>query len=237
MGTTQSTTLNEDSSGKATGGNYGGLGDGNNEWFNWTRIADGGIPSIGATTDASASGNGSVIGILKYIRSLFKQEDSVHASADFGLPSLGVRNDTLAAQSSATGDYALAAYGHAGESFSTPTPPQTATQGAAVALLEAQTTALAASLVIKSSPGTLYKITGYNNNAAVRYLQIANVTALAADGTTPAIVWAIPANSTFELNWGIYGRRFSTGIVACFSTTLATKTIAGADMWLNASYK
>ena len=237
MGTTQSTTLNEDSSGKATGGNYGGLGDGNNEWFNWTRIADGGIPSIGATTDASASGNGSVIGILKYIRSLFKQEDSVHASADFGLPALGTRNDALASLTSATGDYSLPAYGSAGEAFTTPTPPVAAAQAAAVALSEAATTALATNLVIKASAGTLYKISGYNNNAAIRYLQLHNTTTLPADGVVPAWVYPVPLTGGFEFDWGIFGRRFTTGITACFSTTLATKTIAAADMWLNASYK
>jgi len=236
MGTTQSTTLNDDSAGKATSGNYGNKGDGANEWFNWTRIADVGIPSIGATTDASASGNGSVIGILKYIRGLFKAEDSVHSSGDFGLPSLGVRNDSLASQASASGDYALPAYGQAGEAFVTPTPPLSNTQAGAVALLESASTALVASQVVKASAGTLYRISGYNNNAAVRFLQIANLAALGADGTVPAVVLAIPAQSSFEYVWPVYGRRFSTGITICFSTTVATKTIAGADMWLNASY-
>lgn len=237
MGTPQAETLNTDSEGKATSGNYGNLGNGTSEWFNWSRIADGGIPSIGAIADAASSGDGSVIAILKYIRGLFKQEDSAHVTADFGLPSLGVRNDALTGLTSATGDYALPAYGSSGEGFMTPTPPVAAAQAAAVALSEAQTTALATNLVIKASAGTLYKITGYNNNAAIRYLQIHNTTSLPADGVVPAWVYPVPLTGGFEFDWGFYGRRFTTGITACFSTTLATKTIAAADMWLNASYK
>lgn len=238
MGTTQSSTLNADADGRATSGQYGDLGDGNSDWFTYIRAKDGGIASLGALADAATpTGSGSVIGLLKAIRDFFKVEDNVTASGDYGLPSLYARNDSLATLTSASGDYGLAAIGQAGELFQTPTPPLGSSQAAAVALSEAATTALAASLVIKASAGTLYKLTGYNNNAAVRFLQVANLAALGADGTVPAFVYAVPANSSFDISFGSFGRRFSTGIVACFSTTVATKTIAAADMWLNASYK
>lgn len=237
MGAAQGSDLNTDSDGKATTGRWGDLGDGNTQWYLNAKIANGGDAAMGATTDASAAGNGSLIAIIKYLRSALVAEDAVAASGDLGIPVFAARNDALATLTSASGDYGLTAIGSSGEVFSTPTPPLAATQAAAVALSEAATTALATNLVIKASAGTLYKITGYNNNAAVRYLQIANLVSLGADGTIPAWVYAIPATSSFAIDWGIYGRRFTTGIVACFSTTLATKTIAAADMWLNASYK
>jgi len=240
MGTQQSTTLNSDSTGKATSGNYGNLGDGTSDWFNYVRAKDGGIAGIGTTTDAAATvgANGSLIAILKGLRDLHKAEDAATASGDYGIPSLGARNDSLTTLTSVSGDYGLMALGPAGEVYMVPTPPLTATPAAAVALSEAATTALAASLVIKASAGTLYGLTCYNNNAAVRYLQIANLTSLGADGTVPAWVYAVPPTSSIHLEFnGSFGRRFSTGITACFSTTLATKTIAAADMWLNASYK
>lgn len=238
MGSQQGSNLNTDTNNKATSGTYGNLGDGNSDWFNYIRAKDGGIAGIGALADASApTGSGSVIALLKALRDFFKLEDAAYASGDYGLPTFFARNDALATLTSASGDYGLAAIGQAGEMFQTPTPPLGASQAGAVALSEAATTALATNLVIKASAGTLYKLTGYNNNAAVRYLQVANLAALGADGTVPAWVYAVPATSSFNIDFGVFGRRFSTGIVACFSTTLATKTIAAADMWLNASYK
>jgi len=239
MGTQQSTTLNSDSTGKQTSGNYGNLGDGTSDWFNYVRAKDGGIAGIGATTDAAAAvgANGSLIAILKTMRDFHKAEDVAVASGDYGIPVLAQRNDSLTTLTSATGDYGLPAIGPAGEAYVVPTPPLTATPAAAVALSEAATAALATNLVIKASAGTLYTLTCFNNNAAARFLQLANLTALGADGTVPAWIYSIPAGGSIHLNFGPFGRRFTTGIVACFSTTAATKTIAAADMWLNAGYK
>lgn len=238
MGVIQSTTLNTDSNGKATSGQYGNLGAGVSDWYTYMRAADGGIAGIGATTDASAvTGNGNMIQLLKALRDFFKAEDAVAGSGDYGIGSLAARNDALATLTTATGDYSLIGVGQAGELFNTAAPPLGTSQAAAVALSEAATTALATNLVVKNSAGTLYKIRGINNNAAVRYIQIANLTALGADGTVPVEVFQVAAASAFNIDFGPYGRRFSTGIVICTSTTLATKTIGAADLWVNASYK
>ena len=238
MGVAQSTDLNSDSTGKFTTGEYGDRGDGSSAWFLRIRKANGADTALGATTDtATPTGNGSLIAIMKAIRDAFKGEDAVHTSADYGLPLLGVRNDTYAALTSASGDYGNVALGPSGEALTCLVPPSSATIGGSIALSETAMAALATNLVIKASAGTLYKITGYNNNAAARFLQFFNATSLPADGTAPAIVLSIPATSSFDFDWGVYGRRFTTGITACFSTTVATKTIAAADMWLNASYK
>ena len=239
MGVQQSTTLNTDSVGKATSGHYGDLGDATNDWFNYIRAKNGGIVALGSTTDAAAiaGANGSLIAVLKGIRDIIKAEDVPAANADYGIPVLAVRNDTLATQTTATGDYGYQAIGQAGEIFTTPTPPLGTSQAAAVALSEAATTALATNLVVKASAGTLYNIRGINNNAATRYIQIYNTTTLPADGAVPAEVFQVAATSPFSFNFSDYGRRFGTGIVIGISTTLATKTIGAADMWVNASYK
>ena len=238
MGVAQSTDLNTDSSGRFTTGEYGDRGDGVSSWFMRHRIANGGDAALGATTDAAVTtGDSTLISIMKGIRGFFKQEDNAHVSGDFGMPVLGYRNDAFAAMTSATGDYGNIAVGPGGEALTCLVPPQGQVLGAAVSLTEAATTALATNLVVKNATGTLYRISGINNNAAVRYLQIHNTASLPADGVVPALVFAIPATSNFSFDWGVYGRRFATGITVCLSTTLATKTIAAADMWLNASYK
>lgn len=238
MGSVQSSTLNEDADHRATSGSYGDLGEGTSDWFNYIRVLNGGIVALGATDDVAAStGDGSVVALLKALRGFFQLEDAAASSGSYGLPSLAVRNDTLATLTSATGDYSIAGVGQAGEQFATPTPPLGASQAAGVGLSNAQTTALATNLVIKASAGTLYGLSGFNNNGAVQYLQLANLAALGADATIPVWSYPIAAGAGFHIDFGVYGRYFSTGIVACISSTLATKTIGGADLWLTARYK
>lgn len=238
MGTTQSTTLNADSAGKATSGNYGNLGDGSSDWFNYLRAKDGGIVAIGSTTDASTpTGNGSVIGLLKALRGFFLAEDAAHASGDVGLQMLGVRNEGLATRTSADGDYAHLAVGPSGETFTTLSPPIGTTVPASVALTELTGGALVASAVIKNSAGVIYRLSGINNNAAIRYIQLFNLAAVPADGVAPSFVYQVAPTSSFSIDFGVFGRRHSTGICICTSTTLATKTIGAADMWFNAGIR
>lgn len=100
----------------------------------------------------------------------------------------------------------------------------------------ATTTALATSLVIKASAGTLYRLTGVNTNAATRYIQIHNTTSQPADASVPAVVIEVPAGKSFTYDPGIYGRRFATGITVVNSTTVATLTAGAADSWFDAQY-
>ena len=92
---------------------------------------------------------------------------------------------------------------------------------------------LVASLVVKTVSGRLFRLFVTNNNAATRYIQIFDATALPADGAVPNLVAIIPAATTNILDLGIYGRPFANGIVVCNSTTLATKTIGSADSWFD----
>jgi hypothetical protein len=98
------------------------------------------------------------------------------------------------------------------------------------------TTTLAASGVIKASAGTLYGVSGINNSANDQYLQIFNSATVPADATVPRLVLFIPAKSNFSFDLGMYGFAFATGISWSNSSTLATKTIGSADVWLNGIY-
>ncbi len=97
--------------------------------------------------------------------------------------------------------------------------------------------ALAASGVIKAGAGVLHKIIGVNTLASTQYIQIHNTTTVPADGAVPVIVIAVAASSNFSIDLAPFGKAFSTGICWCNSTTLATKTIGAANIWLNALYK
>jgi hypothetical protein len=98
------------------------------------------------------------------------------------------------------------------------------------------TSALDDSNVIKNSAGVLYGITGINAKASAQYIQIHNTTAVPADTAVPLVVITVPASSNFSIDFGIFGLPCSTGISWSNSTTLATKTLGSADVWLTALY-
>lgn len=160
-------------------------------------------------------------------------EDAVAGSGDFGVMALGVRNDTLAAKN-ADGDYGAIALGQGGEQYVTPSASAAL---AASAPSNATTTAYAASLVIKGSAGALFGITGYNSLASAQFIQLHNASSLPADAAVPVVVIAVPASSNFSIDFGVYGRWFTTGIVVTNSTTGPTKTIGAANCWFDAQYK
>lgn len=239
MGTQQTDGVNWDADGKFTVAYFGNRGDGTDEWYLWVRAANGAIVPLGIASDGAVpgTGDGNIIQLLKAIRDVSKREDDAHTSLHYGFPVWMVRNDGLTVLGSATGDYEPQAVGQGGEVFNTPTPPQNATTAAAVALTPAASTALAASLVIKASAGTLYKLSVTNTNAAAQFILLHNTTSVPADGQVPAIVLKVPALEYREFLWPDFGRRFATGITVVNSSTAATKTIGAADCFFNAEYK
>ena len=100
----------------------------------------------------------------------------------------------------------------------------------------ATTTAFTNTLQIKSSSGTLFLLSGFNNKTTSQYIQIHNSTSLTG-GAVPVITFTIPPSSNFSFDFGIYGRYFSTGIYVANSTVAATYTAGSNDCWFDAQYK
>lgn len=93
--------------------------------------------------------------------------------------------------------------------------------------------ALAASLVLRNSPGTLIHLSGYNSGGD-QFIQIHDAAALPANGAVPFRVFKVFAASNFSFEVPLTGEFYGTGIVVCNSSTAPTKTIGAADCWFNA---
>lgn len=94
-----------------------------------------------------------------------------------------------------------------------------------------------ASRVVSTKQGVLFGLTGYNSKASTQFIQIHDAPALPSDGAIPDVVISVSAQSSFSLDYGSLGRRFSKGIVVCNSSTGPTKTIGSADCWFDVQYE
>lgn len=103
-------------------------------------------------------------------------------------------------------------------------------------LKSSTSTAYEASRVIKSSPGVLHSITGFNSKGTLQYIQLFNATSLPANGTVPTVMFMVNAFSNFSYSFDNSGRFFSSGIIICNSSTGPTKTIGSADCWFDVLY-
>lgn len=95
--------------------------------------------------------------------------------------------------------------------------------------------------VAKASAGTLHAISGYNSNAAVRYLKIYNKATAPTVGTdTPILTLAIPATSAIPPTLLPMGMYFSAGISYALTTGAAdadTAAVGAGDiLGLNLAY-
>lgn len=97
--------------------------------------------------------------------------------------------------------------------------------------------AYVASQIIKAGPGMLYRLVGYNSKASAQFIQLHDAAALPAEAAVPKEVITVAASSNFDIALGVYGRKFTVGIVVCNSSTGPTKTIGSADVWISAQYK
>ena len=98
------------------------------------------------------------------------------------------------------------------------------------------TTAYAASLVVKASAGKLFEIRGYNSSASAQFIQVHDAASLPADTAVPEEMITVPASSNFNIVFST-GKSFATGIVVCNSSTGPTKTIGSADCWISAEFE
>tara|TARA_Y100000310_G_scaffold140332_2_gene139715 strand:+ start:11448 stop:13253 length:1806 start_codon:yes stop_codon:yes gene_type:complete len=166
-------------------------------------------------------------------------EDTAHTTADVGAQVLAVRNDTLASLCDTDGDYTPLQVGAAGALYVDLATKLDATNDSIstqpVEPSNINTSAAATSLVIKASAGTIYEIRGHNDNAAAQYIQVHDASSLPADTAVPEDSFIVAANSNFSISYP-QGKSCATGIVVTNSSTLATKTIGGADCWFSAEY-
>jgi hypothetical protein len=102
--------------------------------------------------------------------------------------------------------------------------------------LNATSQALGISLIVKSGAGSLVAVTGFNNNAAARFLHIFDTQGALANGMVPVVVISVAIAGNYSQNWTSLGRAFARGIVLANSTTAATLTLGTADFWFDAQY-
>lgn len=84
------------------------------------------------------------------------------------------------------------------------------------------------SAILKASKGILYGVTGYNSGPA-QFIQLHDSATVPADTAVPVMTVAVGATQNFSIDFGLRGKGFLLGIVACNSTTGPTKTIGAAN--------
>lgn len=152
-----------------------------------------------------------------------------------GETSAGVYNNVLLDPSQYI--YVDCAAGCSGVSTPTITPPTSpaATNSPTETTVS---TAYEASHIVKASAGILYSLLCYNSNAAAQFILSFNSTTLPANATVSVTVpVTCPATSNCVLDFGVYGKYYSTGIVWSNSSTSPTKTIGSADVFCEPRYK
>lgn len=137
---------------------------------------------------------------------------------------------------SAVGDMVTKVQLIANDGTKTQPVASTPTGTAAAAPSNATTTANVASAVVKASAGTLYGLSGYNARTSEQFILFFDSATVPADTAQAVLVVKVPASSNFAVDFGAYGRRFSTGIAWSNSSTQPLKTIGSADCHVDAQY-
>jgi hypothetical protein len=85
------------------------------------------------------------------------------------------------------------------------------------------------SKLVKAKSGVVYGFTVYNNNAAIRFIQLHDATSAPAEAAVPAATFTVATQGHLTVDYGPHGRYFKNGIYICNSTTDTTKTLGAAD--------
>lgn len=93
------------------------------------------------------------------------------------------------------------------------------------------------SLIVKSSAGILYNITGFNSKTSSQFIHLYDSATLPNESSIPVLIFCVGSLNNFSLDLGVYGRYFSNGIVICNSSTGPIKTIGSADCWFDCQFK
>ena len=101
--------------------------------------------------------------------------------------------------------------------------------------LWADSGALVTSLTVKSTPGNVLQLIGYNAGAA-GFIQVHNAVSLPTNGTAPVYTFPVPAGVAFSLDLSARPRSFATGIVVVLSSTGPTLTSVATSLWANVEY-
>lgn len=97
--------------------------------------------------------------------------------------------------------------------------------------------ALSHSGVIKSKGGILYSFFGYNSNSSAQFIQFFDSATVPSDGEAPLFVMIIPGSSNFFISFDPTRFPFQNGISWSNSSTVDTKTIGSADVYVAGLYE
>ena len=75
-----------------------------------------------------------------------------------------------------------------------------------------------------------------NTNASAQYIQLHDVSGVAASGAIPKAVFTVAGASNLVIAWTMPGRRFRQGIYVTNSSTAATLTAGSADCFYDAQF-
>lgn len=90
--------------------------------------------------------------------------------------------------------------------------------------------------VVKASPGTVHRISGYSSDANPVWIQLHDSVTVPADTAVPILTIYVGAGENFDFDLSTIGRFCEKGIVVCNSSTGPTKSIDGATAWFNIQF-
>jgi len=87
--------------------------------------------------------------------------------------------------------------------------------------------------IVKAPGGRVYKITGQNAAAAVRYIKLYNKTTAPAETDTPVATFNVAASLPFDIDFGDIGLHFPAGIgyrLTVLNADADTTALTAADI-------